>query len=375
MSVLAPAPDFVFGNTRLRARKSALLTAAAYEALLGRPVEGVQEALAETAYRPELEATLARGAGKRALELAIRDHLGRALAEMRTFYRDRARELVDVILARFDLQNLLTLLRGQVRHRPAEVVLASIVPLGPLGDGTAEEVARRDEPAAAIELLAAWRLPDPATAAALTRAWPRFERTQDLAHLEHELVRAHAERVERELARAPETLRELIARERDATNTLTVLRLRTALQVDELTALPPAPESGRFLPGGRIGESALDEALHMPARPDAVARLAAAARRADWQALLGRYASADDVDASDLLLLQRELEAARVRWALRLFLTGDPLGIDIPVAYTVAKENEARNLRLVAEGADRDEPAETVGPRLLLPEEDGRWAA
>jgi V/A-type H+-transporting ATPase subunit C len=375
LSVLAPSPDFVYGNTRLRARKAGLLTAAAYDGLLGRPVDGLQQALAETAYRPELEAALARGGGKRAVEIAIRDHLGRALGEMRSFYRDRARELVDVLLARFDLQNLLTLLRGQVRHQPAELVLAAVVPLGPLGDGTAEEIARRDEPAAAVELLIAWRLPDPETAAALARAWPRFERTQDLAHLEHELVGAHAERVERELAGAPETLRELIARERDAANTLTVLRLRTALQLDELTALPPAPESGRFLPGGRIGEATLDEALHMPARPDAVARLAAASRRQDWQAPLTRYASTDDVDANDLPLLQRELEAARVRWALRLFLAGDPLGIDVPIAYTVAKENEARNLRLIAEGADAEEPAETVGARLLVRGGGGRWVA
>jgi V/A-type H+-transporting ATPase subunit C len=375
VTLLAPSPDFVYGNTRLRARKAGLLTAAAYDGLLGRPVDGVQQALAETAYRPELEAALARWSGKRALELAIRDQLAHALAEMRSFYGDRARELVDVLLARFDLQNLLTLLRGQVRHQPADVVLASVVPLGPLGDGTAEEIARRDEPAAAVELLIAWHLPDPETAAALTRAWPRFERTQDLAHLEHELVRAHAERVERELARAPETLRELIARERDATNALTVLRLRTALQLDELTALPAAPESGRFLPGGRIGEGALDEALHMPARPDAVARLAGAAHRPDWQASLARYAGSDDVDANDLPLLQGELEATRVRWALRLFLTGDPLGIDIPIAYTVAKENEARNLRLVVEGADDEEPAETVRARLLVPDGGGRWAA
>jgi V/A-type H+-transporting ATPase subunit C len=375
VTLLAPSPDFVYGNTRLRARKAGLLTAAAYDGLLGRPVDGVQQALAETAYRPELEAALARWSGKRALELAIRDQLAHALAEMRSFYGDRARELVDVLLARFDLQNLLTLLRGQVRHQPADVVLASVVPLGPLGDGTAEEIARRDEPAAAVELLIAWHLPDPETAAALTRAWPRFERTQDLAHLEHELVRAHAERVERELARAPETLRELIARERDATNALTVLRLRTALQLDELTALPAAPESGRFLPGGRIGEGALDEALHMPARPDAVARLAGAAHRPDWQASLARYAGSDDVDANDLPLLQGELEATRVRWALRLFLTGDPLGIDIPIAYTVAQENDARNLRLVVEGADDEEPAETVRARLLVPDGGGRWAA
>jgi V/A-type H+-transporting ATPase subunit C len=367
VSVLAGSPDFVYGNTRLRARKAQLLRDTAYEALVGRDIDGIRAGLADTAYRPELDELPGEASGKRALEKAIGDHLARVLDEMRSFYHDRARELVDVILARFDLLNLLTLVRGKVRAQPAELILASIVPIGSLGGGEAVEIARRDDVAAAVDLLTVWRLPDPRTATALAREWPRFERTDDLAQLEHELVTAHANEVEHRLGSAPPTLRELIARERDAVNALGVLRLRAALQLDELSQLPAAPRTGRFLPGGRIGEHALDAALHVPARADAVAGLADAAHRPDWRGPLERYAN-----TGDLPLLQRALEAARVRWALRLFLSGDPLSIDIPIAYTVAKENEARNLRLLAEAADEGEPAESVRARLLLPDGGGR---
>jgi len=370
VNLLKPSTDFVYGNTRLRARKAELLDEATYDALLGRDVDGIREVLAETAYRPEVEAMVARGGGARALEPAVARHLARVLDEMRSFYRDRARELVDILLARFDLHNLLTLLRGRVRGQPAERILASLVPIGPLGGAAAHEIARRDDSQVAVELLTAWRLPDADTAAALARAWPRFERTEELAHLEHELVEAHATHVERELEGAPATLRELIARERDATNVLTVLRLRAALQREELTRFPPAPEGGRFLPGGRIGEAALDAALHVPVPADAVATLAEAAHRPDWEGPLKRYP-----DDGDLPRVQRALEAARVRWALRLFLIGDPLGVDVPIAYTAAVENEARNLRLIAEGADVGEPDEDVRTMLLLPDGGGRWAA
>jgi len=369
VSVLALSPDFVYGNTRLRARKAQLLTEAAYDALLDRDVNGVQEALTQTAYRPELEAVLARTGGKRALETAVRDHLARVLGEMRSFYRGRARELVDVLLARFDLHNLLTLLRGQVRGQPADLILEAVVPLGPLAHGAAEEIARRDDVTAAVELLITWRLPDPDTAATLADAWPRFERTQDLAQLERELATAHAHRVERNLARAPERLRELVARERDAANVLTVLRLRAALRLEELTELPP-PGPDRFLPGGRIGENALEAALHLPAPSDTVAMLADAAHRSDWRRPLERYPG-----SGDLPLLQRQLEEARVRWALRLFLAGDPLGVDVPIAYMVGNENEARNLRFVAESAADGEPAQAVRARLLIWDGDGRWDA
>ena len=370
MSALTIAPDFVYGNTRLRARKGQLLTEAAYDALLGRDVTGVQEALTQTAYRPELEAVLARASGKRAVERSVRDHLARVLGEMRSFYGGRARELVDVLLARFDLHNLLTLLRGQARAQPADMVLSSVVPIGPLADGAADEIARRDDVTAAVDLLITWRLPDPDTAAVLADAWPRFERTQDLAQLERELAVAHAHRVERGLVRAPETLRELIARDRDATNVLTVLRLRAALRADEVTELPAASGPDRFLPGGRIGEKTLEAALHLPAPPDTVAVLADAAHRPDWRRPLERYPG-----TGDLPLLQRQLETARVRWALRLFLSGDPLDVDVPIAYTVGNENEARNLRVIAEGAADGEPAQAVRARLLIPGGGGRWDA
>jgi vacuolar-type H+-ATPase subunit C/Vma6 len=98
--------------------------------------------------------------------------------------------------------------------------------------------------------------------------------------------------------------------------------------------------------------------------------LAEAAHRRDWRTPLEQYPA-----TGDLPLLQRQLEAARVRWAVRLFLSGDPLGVDIPIAYTVGSENEARNLRIIAEGAAAGEPGQAVRARLLIPNGGGRWDA
>jgi V/A-type H+/Na+-transporting ATPase subunit C len=64
---------------------------------------------------------------------------------------------------------------------------------------------------------------------------------------------------------------------------------------------------------------------------------------------------------------------SRVRWAVGLFLRGDPLGIDVPIAYTVAKENEVRNLRLLGEGSVGGLPVAAVRAQLIVPW-GGRWA-
>jgi vacuolar-type H+-ATPase subunit C/Vma6 len=371
MSILSPSADFVYGNTRLRARKAELLDADEYEALLGRDLEGIFEALAGTAYRPEIEAVLAVSGDRRALHEALRRHLARALAEQRRFYDGRAGELLDLLLSRFDLHNLLALLRGRVREQPPEQILANIFPLGQLGDAAAHEIARQPETARAVDLLVSWRLPDPDTARALAGAWPEYERTEDLRALEHALRARHALRLEQDLHAAgpdAEPLRELVAREHDAVNLLIVLRLRFALQLDELSELPTAPAAGRFLAGGRIDFEALETALRQPTRAEAVSKLVEAARREDWRAPLERIAA-----GGDLPTLQRELEASRVRWAVGLFLRGDPLGLDIPIAYMVAKENEVRNLRLLGEGAAGGLPAAAVRAQLIIPWGGGRW--
>jgi V/A-type H+-transporting ATPase subunit C len=367
---LASTADFAYGNTRLRARKAELLGAAEYESLLGRDIGAVLEFLADTTYGGEIEAALTVAGGKQALHLALGRHLARRLDELRGFYEERSGELVDLLLSRFDLHNLLALLRGRARGTPPEQVLADVVPLGALGGAAGQEIAHQQELAQAVDLLVSWRLPDSAGSAALAHAWPEYERTGDLAALEHVLTARHARYLDEALRAAgtrAASLRELIAREHDAVNVLVVLRLRFALQLDELSDLPPAPRSGRFLAGGSITDDALEDALRQPTRPEAVAKLVEAARRADWRAPLQRIAS-----GGDLPTLQRELGVSCVRWAVGLFVRGDPLSFDVPIAFNVAQENEVRNLRLVAEGAVGGLPAAAVRAQLIVPW-GGRW--
>jgi V/A-type H+/Na+-transporting ATPase subunit C len=372
MTLLAPAGDFAYGNTRLRARKGELLGAEEYEKLLRRDLDAILESLASTAYRPEIEAALTVSDGKRALHAALGQHLARMLGDLRIFYEGGSRELVDLLLSRFDLHNLLALLRGRARGHPSEQVLANVVPLGALGGAAGQEIARQQELARAVDLLVSWRLPDPAGASALAGAWPEYERTEDLAALEHALTARYARHLDEALRAArpsADSLRELVALEHDAINVLVVLRLRFALQLDELTELPPATDTGRFLAGGSIGEDALEDALHQPTRGEAIANLVDAARREDWRVPLQRVAS-----GGDLPTLQRELEASRVRWAVGLFLRGDALSFDVPIAFTVAEENEVRNLRLLGEGAAGGFPATVLRAQLIVPW-GGRWDA
>jgi V/A-type H+-transporting ATPase subunit C len=353
--------DFDYGNTRLRARKGELLDNAAYESLLGEDIDGVLRALADTPYGPRSEAAR-RAGGLRRLHLAIRFRLADALEEMRSFYSGLARELVDVLLARFDGQNVISVLRARARpETPADDALAALVPVGWLVEPVASEVLRPRQLAGVVDLLAS-RMPDRGQAGVLRTAFGEYERTGDLAALERTVLGDHAARLAGRLASAGKDGAALLRfeqREIDERNLVVALRLRDAIASG---AQGTAPAADAALAGGGIPPAVL--AMIVPA-PTPAAIVATVGRLAGgiWRPALERWMS-----TGDLYALQRTLERAAIADATALFVTGDPLAIDVPLAFTTAIQAEARNLRLLGEAAVRRIPPDAVRAELIWPE-------
>jgi V/A-type H+/Na+-transporting ATPase subunit C len=360
MTNVLARPRFEYGNTRLRARRLQRLSADQLVELVGRDVDGLLAALAGTALRVEAEAALARGGGVRRLHAALRAHEARELEAVRGFYRGRARDLVDLLLAGVDLHNLLALLRGALRGADEEQVLDDVVPAGAFTDALAREVVRQHEPAAAVALLAGWGLPDPATARATVLAFEGYERDGDLGRFEGAVAAAHTGRVATDLDRLggqARDLRAVLGRGVDDTNVTVLLRLRPALAGREPERLPAGAP---WLPGGSIDPATLESALRQAASAQSAAVLGAAATH--LRAPLATWARDGDVAAA-----QRALDRSRVLDDIALFRRGDPLGVAVPIAYLAELGLETRNLRVLAQGAALGSPLEDLDGQLLLP--------
>jgi V/A-type H+/Na+-transporting ATPase subunit C len=351
--------DFDYGNTRLRARRSAFLSGAAYERLLGEDIDGVLRALDDTRYAPQAEA-VRRVGGLQALHLTVRSEMADSLEEMRSFYSGHARVLVDALLARFDVQNVISVLRARAHpDTSTEEALAALTPVGWLVEPLVREILRPRELAGVVDLLAR-RVPDRAQAGVLRAAFSEFERTDDLAAFERAVLTNHAARIAGRLRSAGAdgaTLLRFSQREVDEHNLLVALRLRDAIASGAEDTPPPADAA---LAGGTIPPAAL--AAMTQAMPTTI--VAAMGRFAGgiWQGSLERWMSTADLNA-----LQRAFERRTVADATALFVTGDPLAIDVPLAFTTATQIEARNLRLLGEAAVRGIPAEVVRAELVWP--------
>jgi vacuolar-type H+-ATPase subunit C/Vma6 len=353
--------DFDYGNTRLHARRGGLLDDAAYESLLGKDIDGLLSALADTAYAPPRE-TAGQAGGLQRLHTAIRARLAESLEEMRTFYSGHARKLVDVLLARFDIQNVISVLRARAHPRtPEDDAPAALVPIGWLVEPLVTEILRLRELAGVVDLLAE-RAPDPGLAAVLRTAFAEYERTGDLAALERHVLAYQAERLAADLASAGgdgATLLRFAQREIDERNLVDALRLRDAIASGAQGTVPVADVA---LAGGTIPPAAL--AMIVSAAPEAIVATVGRLAGGRWRAALERWAATGDLNA-----LQRAFERRAIADATALFVTGDPSGIDIPLAFTTAVGVEARNLRLLGEAAVRGIRPEAVRAELIWPQE------
>ena len=129
------ARGYGYGNARLRAMRSRLLTEADYGALLAKTsIEEFISALTETPYQADLEAALLRAEGVHCIFEAVRTNLTRTLRQITGFFEGEPLTLFSLLLRRWDRHNLLTILRGQKQEVSPEAVLSTVVPVGQLDE-------------------------------------------------------------------------------------------------------------------------------------------------------------------------------------------------------------------------------------------------
>lgn len=353
--------DYTYGNTRVRVLRRDLLTHPEIERLVELGFDELLVALAQTAYRADVEVAMERHQGIRRLQAALRRRLARVLGRMRRCYGGVAGAEVELLFRRWDVHNVVAILRGQAGgHDPYEI-LGSTVELGRFDAGALHELARPIGLRGAIDLLVAWRLPTPAIAAALRDGWPAYARSDDLAALEVALLQSSAADTLGRLVDPREEagpVAECLRRELDQQNVVTALRLRADASGHRLSR---AEYGSLFRATDRVSNQTLEAIATAPSRADVAALLAVTRRGRDWAKPLAAW-----VDHGALNALASDLAADLARYAMRLGWRGDPLGSAIPVSFAFAMETEVRNLRVIGEGAWADRPRDEVRARLIL---------
>ncbi|MBI3809894.1 MAG: V-type ATPase subunit [Nitrospirae bacterium] len=384
----SPAPlamngmtDYAYTNARIRAMQGRLFDRAGYESLLAQAtLMDALDALKRSPYAATLERTAEKqdatpGAEARFhLDEALRQDLVLSLSKLRRITSDRAHDLLGLLLLRWDVYNLKTVLRGKRAHAPTKEVLASTLPVGWLDEVALAELARAPTLRAVADTLETWRAP---LARPLREGLRVLGDADTLQPLEFELDRFTLTKAFRMVADGDDNdqvvkayLRLLV----DKTNLLIALRY-----LEERNTLSEEPiargtrcssgcngssarghEAGRhFLEAnGRFTRAHYDAVVGARDARHAMARLADTPIRR----LAGTF---PEGDAPSLPRIERTLDRALLHAALGLS-RGDPLGIGVAVAYIERKVNEVRNLRMILRGKASGMGAEQIREWLII---------
>ena len=346
--------DHGYANARIRAMKSRLLDKSFFEGLLGtKNVTEVIVALEQTVYGREIHEEVLRSGGPTGVEEGLRRNTAETLQKILKILSPGARELIGTLVGRWDIQNLKTILRGKHIGATVEEIVTSLAPAGIIPEATLRELAKQPDVRGAIDLMATWSIP---YARPLTANFGDYQHQYHLQILEFALDEFYYRSVLAKLnAGSLDTglVREVIKREIDFTNIMTLLRL-TKEEVG------PEEKERYLVDGGKLDLKFLKKLALEQDIDDLIAVLKKTAYgpvlEEGWQLLL---------KTGDFSIIERRLEDYILKKTTDLF-RADPLSIALVIAYIWAKLNEVVNLRIVVRGIEVAMPEERIRQALVF---------
>lgn len=351
--------DYDYGNARLRAMKSRLLSRRELEVLAETgSLQGLIAALTKTAYQKTIEAALTRSTGMDCIDEALRNDLTNTIGKISSFYHEETQKMIALVLRTYDINNLKTILRGLSKNVSSGEIIAVLLPVGELKIGTLRELARLNNPREAIDLMASQSLPFAAPLLKLRAERPgaetfEMELALDQWHYREAQLTLRSEAEEGPLSYALDL-------NIDLANVLTVLRFvhnpreREVLQ-GKLGSEDVAP---LFIKAGRIPIETLTTASRQDAVSSAVESFAGTSFESALRAGVETYTRSNRL--SDIEKQLRHYRLEQLAWLIQK----DPLGIGVVLGYIALKVNEIGNIRWIAQEINLDLKAEAIQAEL-----------
>ena len=178
--------EYAYVNARIKAMKGRLLDQSLLEQLINKPdIDSLIAELEKTTYREELEKAGVLYSGINRIEVAIRKDLVKTFRMILNLIKgDDTETYLAIVLHRWDVQNIKTILRGKkIQESPSEI-LECMIPAGELDEAALTELVKQPDVKAVIDLLATWGM---VYARPLTLNFKEFTDTGDMLVLEYAL--------------------------------------------------------------------------------------------------------------------------------------------------------------------------------------------
>lgn len=344
--------NYAYACARVKARRARLLSKDTYAKLLVMGLPQISRFLGETQYKDEMTDLALKYEGIELIELALVRDLSDDLSTVMRFCRGELRYHVQKYLEKWDIENLITVLRGRAGGEDAQGIMKNIVPVGKYGQRFWSQLVALENQEDLVKALkrTTYYASMVGGKGASSKLLP-LEELEDNLHKQYFLDMLDAIKPNN---RPNLLLLNYMKREIDVQNLKTLLRMKSDGQ--------PAPKIMKYLiPGGYELTSkelqAMSQAEDMAHLQQDLVTLSSYAAIKDELALVSKTRT--------LTYVLRDLDRHHLATAKR-FAYLYPLSVLPIINYFIGKRVEVENLRLLAWGKERNVREETMKNLLVV---------
>lgn len=340
--------NYPYVCARVRAKKTLLYPSEMYQKFLQMSPAQISRTIGEGEYKSEILAFGIRLDGAALVETATRENMTKTYIQVSGFCEGSLRSMIYKFIARWDVWNIQTILRGKSYGASSSEIVEALIPAGAFDMRFLKELIEKETMGDIIDALEGTEYYDP-----ICNVMEDYEKERRLAVFEEVLIHAYYYHLLEIIPQATEAnflFLKFIKMEIDMLNLRMMLRLKLG---------GGKAEAGMFVDGGlEISADELEDMLKL-----------------DWSALterLRKFTFYDEISKElktakerGLNELMRTLEKHVMREATR-HANIHPLSILPVLDYLLAKKNEVDNIRIIARGKEDGLDNETIKSLLVM---------
>ncbi|HVP26017.1 MAG TPA: V-type ATP synthase subunit C [Methanomicrobiales archaeon] len=352
MALVSAPGSYIYVCTRLRVRRSFFLPREDLLRMLHMELPEIIRFIGETTYKKEIAelATLCSGTDLDLLEMALSWNMAKEFHKIQEIIPDGLRGFTSAYLRRWDVQNVINIMRGKAQGMKAEKIKEVLIPAGDLDREFLDRLLAEDsveKVAAALSGVRFYPLIKGALASGIT--------DESLMNLENELIKQYYRDLIEEAGsgvKGGKVFLDWLRMEIDFQNIENLFRLRHNREKGDVLPL--------MIPGGRIPVEELVRLNGIEDRKEFIDELRKRAVHEPLQAALEEFRKEKPIHEIEIALTRALL--AQMAFLAKMH----PFSIYPVLTYLEEKRYEVANIRTIARGKKVNLPAEEIKGYLVI---------
>jgi len=345
------AAPYIYVCTRMRVRKTTLLPREEYMRMLNMNLPEITRFIGETDYKQEIDELGTTFKGIDLIEVALSWNLAKEYQKIQEITPGTLKQFTRAYLRRWDIQNVLTILKGRLQGAKTGKIKEILIPAGSLDRVALDRLLAEESSDKIVDMLKGYRMYPQVFA----REYPLSKESGSYSQLENELYKQFYSEI---IAEAESGIKggklflDFIRLEIDIKNVKTLFRLRADTFEEDARAM--------YIQGGTLSAADFVTLNTMKDQNEFIDTLKGKIRQKSIIALLDELRSEKAIRDVESRLTRVQLDQME-RMSKR-----NPISIHPILVYLERKKYEVFNLRALARGKESKLPSEKIAEYLVV---------